>query len=255
LAQPVDAVKPDAPAMSVDREDGRVGKGGAFGGWLRGVIRLGLALALGYAALVLGLGLLYGAVTPVSTLMLGRWLTFQPVARDAVSLDTIAPALPLAVLASEDARFCRHGGVDWDALRTVLDEADEDGPSRGASTIAMQTAKNLFLWPSRSYVRKGLEIPIALYLDLVWSKRRMMEVYLNVAEWGEGTFGAEAAARRYFGKRARDLTRREAALLAAALPNPILRDPARPSRRHQALAQRLIGRMEGAAPYAECLRR
>ena len=92
LAQPVDAVKPDAPAMSVDREDGRVGKGGAFGGWLRGIIRLGLALALGYAALVLGLGLLYGAVTPVSTLMLGRWLTFQPVARDAVSLDTIAPA-------------------------------------------------------------------------------------------------------------------------------------------------------------------
>jgi monofunctional biosynthetic peptidoglycan transglycosylase len=177
------------------------------------------------------------------------------VARDAVLLNAVAPALPLAVLASEDARFCRHGGVDWDALRVVLDEADEDGPSRGASTIAMQTAKNLFLWPSRSYVRKGMEIPIALYLGVVWPKRRIMEVYLNIAEWGEGIFGAEAAARRYFGKRARDLNRREAALLVTALPNPILRNPARPSRRHQALAQRLMARMEGAAPFADCLQR
>src|SRR3954447_26880780 len=156
--------------MSVDREDGRVGKGGAFGGWLRGVIRLGLALALGYAALVLGLGLLYGTVTPVSTLMLGRWLTLQPVARDAVPLDAITPALPLAVLASEDARFCRHGGVDWDALREVLIAPDGDGRSRGASTTVMHPAKILFLWPSRSCIRKGLEIPIVLYLDLVWPK-------------------------------------------------------------------------------------
>jgi monofunctional biosynthetic peptidoglycan transglycosylase len=100
-----------------------------------------------------------------------------------------------------------------------------------------------------------MEIPIALYLGAVWPKRRIMEVYLNIAEWGEGVFGAEAAARRYFGKRARDLNRREAALLATALPNPILRNPARPSRRHQALAQRLIGRMEGAAPFADCLTR
>lgn len=204
---------------------------------------------------IFGLGLAYRVVTPVSTLMLGRWLTLQSVARDAVSLDAVAPALPLAVLASEDARFCRHRGVDWDALRDVLDDADEDGPSRGASTISMQTAKNLFLWPSRSYVRKGLEIPIALYLDAIWPKRRMIEVYLNIAEWGEGVFGAEAAAKTYFRKRARDLSRREAALLAAALPNPILRNPARPSRRHQALAQRLVARMEGAAPFADCLRR
>jgi len=203
---------------------------------------------------IFGLGLAYRVVTPVSTLMLGRWLTLQSVARDAVSLDAVAPALPLAVLASEDARFCRHRGVDWDALRDVLDDADEDGPSRGASTISMQTAKNLFLWPSRSYVRKGLEIPIALYLDAIWPKRRMIEVYLNIAEWGEGVFGAEAAAQRYFRKRARDLSRREAALLAAALPNPILRNPARPSRRHQALALRLVARMEGAAPFADCLR-
>ena len=222
---------------------------------MRTVFRFVLTLVLGYVTLVLILGLAYGMVTPVSTLMLGRWLTLQSVARDAVPLDAIAPTLPLAVLASEDARFCRHQGVDWEALRVVLEEADEDGPSRGASTIAMQTAKNLFLWPSRSYVRKGLELPIALYLDLVWPKRRMMEIYLNIAEWGEGVFGAEAAARRYFGKRARDLSRREAALLAAALPNPILRNPTRPTRRHQALAQRIMARMDGAAPFADCLRR
>jgi monofunctional biosynthetic peptidoglycan transglycosylase len=164
-----------------------------------------------------------------------------------VPLDSISPALPVAVIASEDNRFCRHRGVDWGALREVVESADEDGPSRGASTIPMQTAKNLFLWSGRSYVRKALELPIALWLDLVWSKRRMMENYLNIAEWGEGVFGAEAAARRYFGKAARDLTRREAALLATALPNPILRDPGRPSPRHRSLANRLLARMEVSA--------
>ncbi len=158
------------------------------------------------------------------------------------------------MLASEDSRFCEHAGVDWDAIREVVEGADEDGPSRGASTIPMQTAKNLFLWPSRSYVRKGLELPIALYLDLVWTKRRMMEVYLNIAEWGDGTFGAEAAARRYFNKSAKDLTRREAALLATALPNPFRRNPARPSPGHRRLADRLALRMEVAAPFAGCLR-
>jgi monofunctional glycosyltransferase len=222
---------------------------------LRKLVRLVAWLVLGVAALVMVLGLAYRVVTPVSTLMVGRRLAGRPVAREAVPLEAIAPALPLAVIVSEDARFCRHKGVDWGALRTVLDEADEDGPSRGASTIAMQTAKNLFLWPSRSYLRKGLEIPIALYLDLVWPKRRVIEVYLNIAEWGDGIFGAEAAARRYFGKRARDLDRREAALLAAALPNPLLRNPARPSSRHLALAGRLSPRLDRLASVADCLRR
>ena len=101
--------------------------------------------------------------------------------------------LSAAVVVAEDARFCSHGGVDWSALQEALD--DEDGPSRGASTITMQTTKNLFLWPSRSYVRKALEIPIAAALNLAWPKRRVLEVYLNVAEWGEGLYGAEAAAR------------------------------------------------------------
>ncbi len=210
---------------------------------MRRLIRLVVLLLLAYPALVLLLALLYLAVPPVSTLMLGRWLTGESVDRTYVPLSAISRQLPAAVIASEDARFCQHGGVDWGALHQVI--TDDDGPSRGASTISMQVAKNLFLWPSRSYVRKAVEIPLALVLDLVWSKRRMIEIYLNIAEWGEGTFGAEAAARRHFNKSARDLTRREAALLAASLPNPLVRNPGRPSVRLRALAGRVQARMDG----------
>jgi monofunctional biosynthetic peptidoglycan transglycosylase len=207
-----------------------------------------------WVAAVLLLTLLYTVVPPVSTLMVGRWLTLQSVERTAVTLDEISPFLPRAVISSEDGRYCQHGGVDWDALRQVIEDADEDGPSRGASTIPMQLAKNLFLWPGRSYLRKGMEIPLALLIDLAWSKRRLLENYLNIVELGEGVFGAEAAAQRYFGKRARDLSQSEAALLAAALPSPILRNPGRPSARHRALAGRLQRRMEFAAAATGCLR-
>jgi monofunctional biosynthetic peptidoglycan transglycosylase len=219
----------------------------------RRLIQLGFSLVLLWVGAVVWLGLSYVVVPPVSTLMLSRWVTLRPVERQVVGLDEISPHLPLAVLASEDSRFCQHSGVDWEVLRDVVEAADEDGPVRGGSTIPMQTAKNLFLWPSRSYLRKGLELPIALTIDLIWSKRRMMENYLNIAEWGEGIFGAEAAARRYFRKPARALTRREAALLATALPSPFRRNPARPSARHRALADRLLARMEVAAPYSACL--
>jgi monofunctional biosynthetic peptidoglycan transglycosylase len=216
---------------------------------MRRLIRLIVVLLLAYPVLVVGLALAYLVVPPVSTLMLSRWLSGQGAQRTYVPLSAISRQLPAAVIASEDARFCQHGGVDWSALHEVI--SDEDGPSRGASTIPMQVAKNLFLWPSRSYVRKALEIPLALVLDLIWSKRRMIEIYLNIAEWGEGTFGAEAAARRHFGKSARELTRREAALLAASLPNPLVRNPGRASVRLRALAGRVQARMEGTP--VECL--
>jgi len=222
--------------------------------FFRRIVQTGLGLILLWVGAVVWLGLLYWIVPPVSTLMLGRWLTLQGAERTYVSLDEISPHLPLAVMTSEDSRFCEHHGVDWGAIREVVEEADGDGPSRGASTIPMQVAKNLFLWPSRSYIRKGLEIPVALYLDLIWSKRQMMEIYLNVAEWGEGVFGAEAAARKYFRKSAKNLTRQEAALLARALPNPLRRNPARPSSRLSALAGQLQARMARAAPYSACLR-
>ncbi|MDP4024854.1 monofunctional biosynthetic peptidoglycan transglycosylase [Methylobacterium sp. NEAU 140] len=202
--------------------------------------------------LVLALALVYSAVTPPSTLMLGRWLSGQPVTRDAVPLSAIAPALPQAVIASEDQRFCLDHGVDFGALREVVE--DEDAPSRGASTIAMQTVKNVFLWPGRSYIRKALEIPLALALDALWGKRRMMEIYLNVAEWGDGIYGAQAASRHWFHKDARDLTRSEAVLLAASLPNPILRSAGRPTpalRRVAARIQARFGQVEG---LMSCLR-
>jgi monofunctional biosynthetic peptidoglycan transglycosylase len=174
---------------------------------LRWLLRAALILLLLFAALAA----LWAYAPAVSTLMLARWATFRPVERVWTPLERLGPALPLAVIAAEDGRFCRHRGVDWLALRQVIDEASEDGPARGASTIAMQSAKNLFLWPSRSALRKGLEIPAALAIDGIWGKRRVMEVYLNIAEWGEGLFGAEAAAQRYFHKSAAALTLREAA--------------------------------------------
>ncbi|MCU0820697.1 MAG: monofunctional biosynthetic peptidoglycan transglycosylase [Beijerinckiaceae bacterium] len=192
--------------------------------------------------------LVLGRFLPVaSTLMLGRWVTFQPVERDWVSLSSISPALARAVIASEDQRFCGHWGVDFVELQAVLE--DEGGPGRGASTITMQVAKNVYLWPGRSYIRKGLELPLALVIDSAWGKRRVMEIYLNVAEWGEGIFGAEAAAQHYFKKSARVLNAAEAARLAAVLPNPILRDAGRPS----TASRRVLGQMGGVDGLTNCV--
>lgn len=232
----------DLRSLGRPRRPRRVGR-------LVGLVLLVPAIGL---VLLLTLALVYRAVTPPSTLMLGRWLTGQPVARAAVPLSGIAPALVQAVIAAEDQRFCLHGGVDLGALRDVVE--DEDGPSRGASTIAMQTVKNVFLWPGRSVVRKGLEIPLAFLVDALWGKRRMIEVYLNVAEWGDGVYGAQGAARHWFGKDASDLTRGEAALLAATLPNPILRSAGKPSRGVRAQAGRIQARMGQVEGLMGCLR-
>lgn len=194
------------------------------------------------------------AVVPaVSTLMLADLVRLEGYDRRWVPIEDIAPNLVRSVVMSEDGRYCEHGGVDWQAISLVLETADEDGPSRGASTIAMQTVKNLYLWNSRSYIRKALEIPLALYADLVWSKRRTMEIYLNVAEWGPNLYGAEAAARTYFGKPASALTRREAALMAAALPNPAARNPAEPTRRQVRIARVIEQRAARSGAYTTCI--
>ena len=162
--------------------------------------------------------------------MAARVLSFQRVERQYVSLRRISPNLIRAVIAAEDGKFCEHHGVDWKALHAVVaDVVEDDDTSHGGSTLSMQTAKNLFLWHGFSYIRKPIEIPLAMALDAVWGKRRMMETYLNVAEFGRGVFGAEAASRRYFRKSAANLSPREAALLAAILPNPRRRNPARPT--------------------------
>lgn len=214
-------------------------------GALWGLVALGVAF--------FGLVALYATVDPVSTLMLARLVEGRPYQQAPVRLADISPAAVAAVIASEDATFCVNDGVDWDALHDVLSAAGDKGPSRGASTLTMQTAKNLFLWPGRSVVRKGLEIPMALVLGKIWSKRRLIEVYLNVAEWGDGTFGVEAAAQRYFHKSAKSLDAREGALLATALPNPYKRDPAHPKPFQRRHAAEIIARATGTSDALKCL--
>jgi monofunctional biosynthetic peptidoglycan transglycosylase len=172
---------------------------------------------------------LYRSGHPVSTLMAWRWLSGAPVSRQWVDFSAISRWLPRSVVGSEDAKFCSHHGVDWDAVREVVDDAEEGEVTRGGSTITQQVAKNLFLWPGRSVIRKALEFPLALWIDLVLPKQRILEIYLNVAELGpSGQFGAQAGAAYAFGRSASSLSPREAALLAAILPNPVTRSARNP---------------------------
>lgn len=144
--------------------------------------------------------------------------------------DNISPELAKAVIASEDNLFVEHHGFDWKEMKKAIDDHQVRGKRlRGASTISQQTAKNVFLIPSRSFIRKGFEAYFTVLIELLWSKERILEVYLNVAEMGKGIYGAEAAAQEIFGKPAADLTRREASLIAACLPNPIQRQAGKPS--------------------------
>ena len=153
------------------------------------------------------------------------------------------------MIASEDGRFCVHWGVDWGAMR----EAIQAGGIRGASTIPMQVAKNLYLWNGRSYIRKVFELPLAYVMSLIWPKQRMMEVYLNIAQFGPGLYGAEEASRYYFRKSASELTRHEGVLLAATLPNPLLRNPRKPSLRMLRIARAVELRMPIIAKRSGCV--
>jgi monofunctional biosynthetic peptidoglycan transglycosylase len=211
--------------------------------------------ALALACVVVGLIALYPYATPVSTLMLARKIEGKDYERFPVRLGDVAPTVIASVIASEDVTFCQNDGVDWGALHEVMKSSGKHEPRRGASTITMQTAKNLFLWPGRSVVRKSVEIPIALVLGEAWSKRRTLEIYLNIAEWGDGIFGVEAAARRYFDKRASQLDAREAALLATSLPNPIERDPAHPKPFQRRLAAALEAKVSRNPELTSCLAR
>lgn len=175
--------------------------------------------------------LLFRFVDPPATpLMVIRSIERGALVRqDSVALPTIAPTLTQAVIAAEDSRFCMHRGIDLGAVQEALEDYEETGRLRGASTITMQVARNLFLWPGGGFVRKAIEAPLALALDALWPKRRIMEVYLNIAEMGDGLFGAEAAARAHFNKPAARLSSAEAARLAAVLPSPIRWNAARPT--------------------------
>ncbi len=189
----------------------------------------GLALFLVLSVAWIGL---YRVVNPpVTGLMLLRhgfdrpgtaWREWRP-------LEELGTHLPVAVLAAEDQRFAAHWGIDVTELRHALADALEGRGLRGASTISQQTAKNAFLWPGRSMLRKGIEAYFTVVMEALWPKRRVLEVYLNIIEMGDGVYGAERAAQHYFGKPAKALSREEAALLAAVLPNPRVLSPARPS--------------------------
>lgn len=218
---------------------------------LRRLILVGLVLLLAPYLLIL----LYtpSFVRPVSTLMVADLVSLKGYDRRWVSIDDISPNLVQAVMMSEDGQFCRHGGVDWGEMKAVVAEALEGKNTRGASTIPMQTVKNLFLWNGRFFVRKILELPLAISADFVWSKPRTMEIYLNVVEWGPGIYGAEAAAQHHFGVAARDLTRSQAALLAVALPNPITRVASKPGKGMQRLARLVERRARNSGEYITCI--
>jgi len=193
------------------------------------------------------LTLFYRTGHPISTLMAWRYVTGAPMSRQWIDLGAMAPSLPRSVVASEDAKFCSHHGIDWGALREVIDDAGDGEVNRGGSTITQQVAKNLFLWPSRSVVRKALEFPLALWIDLALPKPRILEIYLNIAELGpSGQFGAQAGAVYAFGHGASALSPREAALLAAILPNPVRRSARNPGPGVRRLAGIYVARAQAA---------
>lgn len=212
--------------------------------WLDVVWRWALRLALGIIAVsVLWVALYRVVAPPVTPLMLLRAAGGATIAREWVPIEEISPHLVRAVVAAEDTGFCGHNGFDWGAIDAAAERMEQGKSLRGASTISMQTAKNAFLWPTRSWPRKAFEAYFTVLLELMWPKRRVLEVYLNIVEWGDGIYGAAAAARAHFGKRPAALSRREAALMAVVLPDPRDLSPARPSRYVSRRAETILARM------------
>jgi len=188
----------------------------------------------------------YGFVPPpVTPLMLIRRVEGFPIAKRWADREDVSPWLFRAVVAAEDARFCTHHGFDWDSMAQAWDAYRHGRRLRGASTITMQTAKNLFLWPGRDFLRKGIEAYATAMMEALWHKERTLELYVNIVEWGPGIYGAEAAAHAHFGRAARDLTAHQAALLAAVLPNPRRWSAGAPSPYVSRRAAEILSRMEG----------
>jgi monofunctional biosynthetic peptidoglycan transglycosylase len=201
-------------------------RGGGFGRFLRGLLMAGLILGV---AVPVSLVILYRFVPPpITILMVQRMFEGKGLERDWVPMRQISPHLVRAVIAAEDARFCEHKGFDFEAIEKAFEANQRGGKLRGGSTISQQTAKNVFLWPGRDWVRKGLETGFTALIEVGWGKRRIMEVYLNSIEWGPGVYGAEAAARKNFGIPASKLTPQQAARLAAILPKPLAWKAAKP---------------------------
>ena len=218
------------------------------------LLRLAALLLLGLLLLPYAIAPFYAFGQPLSTVMMWRWIAGERVERIYAPLSRISPALRLAVIIAEDGSFCTNYGIDFREIQNAIDTADDLGDMRGASTITQQVAKNLFLWPGHSFLRKALEFPLALWIDLVLSKRRILEIYLNIAEWGpNGEFGVEAGAERAFHKSARSLTHYQAALLAAVLPDPHDRDARHPGSILRRLAGLYVARSRAAPRAAACV--
>ena len=205
--------------------------------------RLALTAVLAALAPALVIAIYRVVPPPLTPLMVIRNVEGEPIRQHWVPYRAIAPALVGAVMASEDENFCSHSGFDLGAMREAWQTYRATGRLRGASTISQQTAKNLFLWPVHSFVRKAVEAYITVLLELMWPKQRILEVYLNVIEWGPGLYGADSAAQAYFGRPAAALSAHQAAMLAAVLPNPRAWSPVRPPPRVEHRADWILARM------------
>ena len=244
-------VQPQTEGLDVSREPSSTRRRGVRF-WLRRLVVVAVVIAL----IPAGLTLLYipSFVHPISTLMLADLVAMRGYDRRWVPLDDVAPVLVHSVIMSEDGQFCRHRGIDLGELKGVVEDMMAGEATRGASTITQQVAKNLFLWPGRSVIRKGLEIPLAMWLEVVLPKARIMELYVNIAEWGpSGQFGAEAGAKAAFGRPASGLSPQEAALLTAMLPNPVVRSAKKPSRGVRRRAGIYVARARATAGLADCV--
>jgi len=210
--------------------------------WRRAKRALVLAVA-GFLTLSIGLVVIYRFLPPpITPLMVIRLVEGEGLYKDWVAYDDVSPQVFKAVIAAEDTRFCQHVGFDFKSLMDAWESNRKGRRTRGASTISMQTSKNLFLWPGGSYPRKVVEAYFTVLLELFWDKRRILEVYVNVAEFGHGVYGIEAAAQTHYKKSAKELSAAESARLAAIMPNPRLFSPQNPPSRH---LSRIRGEMRG----------
>lgn len=224
--------------------------------FIRRIVKLLLWVVILFLGTSIGAVILYKYVSvPVSPLMVIRLVEQLrdgdrlKLAHRWVPLDSISPALPQAVWASEDQNFFKHHGFDFNAIEKALQERETKGRLRGASTISQQTAKNVFLWPQQSWMRKGLEAYFTVLIETFWSKHRIMEVYLNTIEMGRGVYGAEAVAIEHFGCHALDLNRNQCALIAASLPNPLKMDSSSPSKYMYKRQSAILKQMRNVGPF------
>ena len=230
--------------------------------WMRYARRLILKITLWFFIISIGSTVLYRFLpVPITPLMLIRLIEqagesdrSMRLEKDWVSIDEMSPHLQLAVVCSEDQEFLEHEGFDFNAIKKAYKYNQTHKKKRGASTISQQTAKNVFLWPGRSWVRKGLEVYFTFLIEVIWSKERIMEVYLNIIEFGDGVYGVEAAALRNYNKSAKDINRPEAAMLAAVLPSPLRLSPINPTadlREKQSWIMRQMRRWGGQLDYED----